>query len=150
VQQCTIPIPYSKITVSLWRPVYWKASDNDARLSLLIPCSVKVYMFRIASSAAFFQAIYSVDPCSGGMKFFTLLISDLLVGRFLEFVTPVVISKVVKVFGTPNSLSDEDNRPEFDISCEFVELLHRYSSFIYFYNVFHFLSIIHLKMFILA
>ncbi|ORZ38865.1 hypothetical protein BCR44DRAFT_1483156, partial [Catenaria anguillulae PL171] len=85
----------------------------------------KAFLFRGVTTVAFFQAIYTSDPCAGGVKFFTLLITDLLIGNIFEQALPRFIAKVKSPWSNINALGDEENRPEFDIAAEYVELLYR-------------------------
>ncbi|KNE54626.1 hypothetical protein AMAG_00589 [Allomyces macrogynus ATCC 38327] len=86
---------------------------------------IKLFLFRVIGVIAFYQAIYQADPCSGGVKFFTLLISDLLLGNAFEIFAPQVITWVKFPWANVNTKSDEENKPEFDVAAEYVELLYR-------------------------
>ncbi|KAI9140300.1 hypothetical protein BKA69DRAFT_1081291 [Paraphysoderma sedebokerense] len=86
---------------------------------------VKVFLFKTISVVAFYQAVYQTDICSGGYKFMTLMVTDLVIGNLIEYGNPLFWSLYSKRYGGSNDLSDEKNRPAFDLATEYVEILYR-------------------------
>jgi hypothetical protein len=65
-------------------------------------------------------------PLAGmGWQFFWLFVSDLTMSSFLEMFIPVVTLCATRRLGCGKNKGDEESRPEFDLSEEFVQLLYR-------------------------
>ncbi|KAI9184027.1 hypothetical protein H9P43_003080 [Blastocladiella emersonii ATCC 22665] len=108
--------------------ICYRLTDFERYSTHLIAWSVsivKVFVFRVVSAVAFFTAIHRADYCSGGVKFFTLLVSDLFIGNLFELANPVLMAKIRSPWTNVNALPDRENLPEFDVAAEYVELLYR-------------------------
>ncbi|KAI9219068.1 hypothetical protein BC828DRAFT_386993 [Blastocladiella britannica] len=87
----------------------------------------KIFLFRGVTQIAFFQAVYYTDAgqCGGGVKFATLLFTDLLLGNAMELLQPYLQGKLLAWQHRKNQASDEANLADFDIAVEYTGLFFR-------------------------
>jgi Calcium-activated chloride channel len=60
-----------------------------------------------------------------GSQFLAIIIMDAVVMSIVEMITPVLRSWAFKIVGIGSAGSDEDQKPEFDVSEEYLELFYR-------------------------
>jgi len=61
-----------------------------------------------------------------GLKFLTLILTDMFVFNFIEICVPLIKSKVTNsIRSLRNTGGDDDAKPEFDVAQEYLELFYR-------------------------
>eukprot|EP00834_Sanchytrium_tribonematis_P005294 NODE_311_length_10039_cov_0.864487.p3 type:complete len:422 gc:universal NODE_311_length_10039_cov_0.864487:795-2060(+) len=86
---------------------------------------LKIYFFKVASVFGLNYTTGVQNFCQGGYNSMLLLLMDLVVWNIVELVSPIIISKIKEMLKITSNLSDEQQKPEFDVACELIELFYR-------------------------
>jgi len=93
---------------------------------------IKIVAFRLCNVSAMYaglQFAFSTGGCvlrSSGTKFFSLILTDLVVMNMLEYISPMLMSRLSTVIPMMNpKRGDEAQLPEFDVAFEYLEVFYR-------------------------